>query len=87
MKLHGKLRTEGVLHGKIRPAAVLKGTISKNIVGTDYVGDYTVIPKVTEQALCTKGKHMVDDVLIKEIPFYEVGNTSGGNTVFIGNEV
>ena len=33
----------------------------------------------------TKGKVLIDDMNIKAIPFYNVSNTSGGNTVFIGS--
>lgn len=53
----------------------------------EYTGDYNVTPKVTEQVLLTKNKVMVNDLTVKSIPFYNVSNTSGGNTVYIGNEV
>ena len=52
-----------------------------------YEGEYDVIPKVSEQILPTEKKLMSKDVTIKEIPYFEVSNSSGGNTVFIGNEV
>ena len=52
-----------------------------------YEGDYEVTPKVIEQTLPTAEKLLSEDVTIKEIPYFEVSNTSGGNTVFIGNEV
>ena len=51
-----------------------------------YKGEYTVKPKTTEQELETAGKLMQDDVKILSIPFFSVGNTSGGNTVYIGTE-
>jgi hypothetical protein len=52
-----------------------------------YEGDYEVTPKVIEQKLPTAKKLLAEDVKIKEIPYFEVGNLSGGNTVYIGNEV
>ena len=52
-----------------------------------YEGDYEVTPTVEGQKLETKQKYMTDDVTILAIPFYEVGNTSGGNTVYIANEI
>lgn len=52
-----------------------------------YEGDYVVTPKVSEQTLPTADKLLSEDVTIKEIPYFEVSNESGGNTVFIGNEV
>ena len=53
----------------------------------EYQGVYDVIPKVVEQRMETKNKVMRDDVTIKSIPFFNVSNTSGGSTVYIGNEV
>lgn len=52
-----------------------------------YTGAYTVTPKTTGQYLATRDKMMSDDVTIKEIPYYETSNVSGGNTVYIGKEI
>ena len=52
-----------------------------------YEGEYEVIPKITEQTLPTAQRLLEEDVHIKEIPYFEVSNNSGGNTVYIGNEV
>ena len=50
-----------------------------------YSGEYEVIPKVEEeQTLETSGYAMAKDVVVKEIPFFEVKNTSGGLTATIG---
>lgn len=49
-----------------------------------YEGDYDVTPKVEAQRLETKEKLMADDVRIKAIPFFEVSNNSGGDTIYIG---
>ena len=54
---------------------------------TAYTGDYAVTPKIESQTLPTREKVMVDDLTIKEIPFFNVSNTSGGSTVYIGKEV
>ena len=53
----------------------------------EYQGVYDVTPKVVEQRMETKNKVLRDDVIIKSIPFFNVSNTSGGSTVYIGNEV
>lgn len=53
----------------------------------EYQGVYDVTPKVVEQRMETKDKVMRYDVTIKSIPFFNVSNTSGGSTVYIGNEV
>lgn len=49
-----------------------------------YTGSYDVTPMVDAQSLATKEKFLTDDVRIHAIPYFEVGNTSGGSTVYIG---
>ena len=85
---------QGVLKGKIIATGVLVGRISKATVYNSYDGDceeyegaYEVTPKVEQQTLPTKDKHMTDDVTIKSIPFFSVSNETGGNTVYIAREV
>lgn len=50
---------------------------------SNYEGEYEVTPSVTAQTLPTKDKLMSDDLTIKAIPVYNVGNTSGGSTFYI----
>lgn len=52
-----------------------------------YEGNYEITPTVDGQTLETKQRYMTDDVTILAIPFYEVGNTSGGDTVYIANNI
>ncbi|MBQ6679563.1 MAG: hypothetical protein IJM76_06020 [Lachnospiraceae bacterium] len=52
----------------------------------DYEGEYTVTPKMVEQVLETADKRMLDDVTVRAIPYYEVGNDQGGTTVYIAME-
>jgi hypothetical protein len=52
-----------------------------------YMGKYVVTPKVEAQMMETSGKMMSDNVTIKEIPFFETSNVSGGKTVYIGREI
>lgn len=61
--------------------------VTKIIGGEAYDGDYAITPRVDPQTMLTKDKVMLEDVMIKAIPFYNVSNTSGGSTVYIGNEV
>ena len=61
--------------------------VSNNVVVDHYKGDYTVTPKVEKQELATRQKFLTENVKIKEIPFFEVSNTEGGQTVFIGKEL
>lgn len=52
-----------------------------------YTGEYIVTPDTESQTLETAGKLLDDNVTIKEIPFYNVSNNSGGSTVYIGREI
>lgn len=56
-------------------------------VGEAYKGDYAVTPKVDEQVMPTKGKYMIDDMIVNPIPIFEVSNSSGGTTVYIAKEM
>ena len=61
--------------------------ITEYVGGEEYRGAYEVTPKIEAQTMPTKDKFLVDDMTVKAIPFFNVSNTSGGNTVFIGSEV
>lgn len=52
-----------------------------------YKGEYDITPKTMEQKLKTAQKFLAKDVTVKEIPFFEVMNSEGGDTVYIGSEV
>ena len=53
-----------------------------------YDGEYNVIPKAyEEQVLQTKEKTLLENVTVQKVPYYEVSNTSGGNTVNIAIEI
>lgn len=88
-KLRGNIKSSLTLIGNIRSNVSLNGVISKPkyINFEKYQGDYEVTPKVEAQTIPTKDKVLIDDMTIKSIPFFKVSNTTGGNTVFIGNEV
>ena len=52
-----------------------------------YDGAYEVTPKVDSQIMPTADKFLQKDMTINAIPFFNVGNTAGGSTVYIGTEV
>lgn len=77
------------LNGGISQEATISGSLASAYTtnASPYTGEYEVTPKVDSQQLETKQKYMTDNVKIHAIPFFEVGNTSGGNTVFIANGI
>ena len=64
----------------------LFGTISILRSGSSetYIGPYDVTPKVTSQTLETQNLLMTRNVEVESIPYVEVQNPQGGETVTIG---
>ena len=52
-----------------------------------YDGDYDVTPTAAGQELKTKQKYMTDDVTVHAIPYFDVGNATGGRTVYIAGQI
>ena len=52
-----------------------------------YEGEYEITPKVEAQTIPTAWKTMQRDMTVNAIPYFDVSNTSGGQTIYIGNEV
>ncbi len=69
------------------PADVATTIVVKQGNVPAYEGEYIVIPEVVSQTLETKDKRMTDDVLVREIPYYETSNPQNGLTVFIANSI
>lgn len=52
------------------------------------VGEYQVVPKAFEQqVLPTSNRVLKEDVVVREVPFYEVSNESDGVTAYIGKDM
>ena len=84
----------------VKPAGVVSVKIGAQSIGMTVVkavlgegghkpseGDYVVTPKVEAQMLETENKIMEQNVSIMGIPYYDVSNSAGGNTIYIGSEV
>lgn len=61
--------------------------VTEFIGGEEYKGEYIATPMTKEQLFETKGKVMLDNITVKKIPFFNVSNANGGNTVYIASEV
>lgn len=61
--------------------------INIGIDAESYKGKYTIIPLAfQEQKLETKNKVLKENVIVKEVPYYETSNKQG-TTIYIGSEV
>lgn len=97
----GKITAQrGTLHGALLGRATLVGgaiipkgrlfarvAIPQSAEIDIYDGEYEVTPQTNGQTLETAGKRMAEDVQINAIPFFDVSNTAGGSTVYIGSEI
>lgn len=80
MKLHGTLTAaKGELHGTLS---------ARTVIGAEpYEGAYTVHSAAHEaQELPTANKHLVKNITVEKIPYYETSNLSDGITIYIGDE-
>lgn len=83
--LSGVVVTDGTLAGTVvNGIKKLNGSVRMPVSFEAYAGGYVVTPRVEEQVLATHNKRMVDDVTVEAIPYWEVDNTSDGQTVIIG---
>lgn len=65
----------------------LMSLLNGGVTGEYYSGDYTVVPETyTDVTLETANLKMIDDVVVEQIPRYEVSNESEGTTLIIGKE-
>lgn len=53
----------------------------------EFQGPYVVTPQAEEISLPTQDTLLKDNITIESIPFFEVSNTAGGNTIYIGGEI
>lgn len=85
--IFGNVAQDAELCGSLQSDLVVIGDITAGHKVAPYEGDYEVTPHVEGQELKTKHLYMTEDVTIHAIPFFEVSNKSGGNTVYIANEI
>ena len=70
-------------------SATLHGTLSaRSVIGAEiYDGAYSVHSEAHEaQELPTANKHLVKNITVEKIPYYETSNLSDGITIYIGDE-
>lgn len=85
-----RVRTESVSMAVIahdRCTMKVQSAVTVGSSGKIYDGSYEITPTVKGLTMETKDKYMLKDVDIQPIPIFKVGNNSGGNTIYIANEV
>lgn len=87
--LTGSLARRRSLTGRLASIGGLTGRLAAayTVPPEAYDGPYEATPMTVDQKLNTKEKYMNDDMSIRSIPYFDVSNTSGGSTVYIGTEI
>ena len=81
----------GVVHLEVARDAPLALTVIEGGAGGQeyehYAGAYEVVPSDAKTVLPMAHKVADTDITVHPIPFFEVSNTAGGNTIYIGGEI
>ena len=85
-RLTGALTPAASVVGELSGAAGLSGTIERSGKAVYFDGPYEITPMVDAQRFATSGKTMLNDLTVREVPYYETSNIYG-NTVYIASEV
>lgn len=86
--LKGTISAEISLTGELSCVGGLAGTISIAKEYDAYAGNYEVTPQAFEpQILPTNNRVLKEDIIVREVPFYETSNTSDGTTAYIGKDI
>lgn len=88
--LKGELSCDQNLSGTLTEIGNLTGTINASSVNDfeQFSGPYEMVPTAfSPQVLDTQNKILLDNITIKEIPFYETSNLSDGITAYIGKGI
>lgn len=87
LNINGSISSDGALTGTLTTSGVLSGDLSMESTSYQtYGGSYDITPSTESQTLNTMNKVMADDVLVREIPYFETSNEYG-KTIYIGSEI
>ena len=88
MEIEGFIVELPKITGKIEKQNALSGTIGAktiNVGGRPYEGEYDVNPTFNKQELNTRGAILQENIVVNSISVNKSANSSGGNTVVIGD--
>ena len=76
----GVLSSSGSFQGEL-------GVFLKEGLPDGYTGETTVIPRARNDiVLPTKDTVVLEDITVKQVPYYATSNEAGGNTIYIAKE-
>lgn len=91
-KINGNLDINKTISGNLDIDKTINGNVMQGIgkgeVIPIYEGNYNILPLAFQETILqTKNKKLINNIIIREIPYYETSNPSGGNTVYIAGQV
>lgn len=76
------------LEGTLSEIPTIYGELSEVIAYQSYTGDYRIVPLFGQDIkLKTENRVLKDNVVVKQIPYFETPTPEGGTTIYIGTEV
>lgn len=76
------------LEGALLGIPIIYGELSEVVAYQSYVGDYRIVPLFGQDInLKTENKVLKENVVVKQIPYFETPTPEGGTTIYIGTEV
>ena len=88
MKIEGRIFELPRITATVSTVDQLNGNIGAktiNIGGRPYEGEYDVNPTFNKQELNTRGAILQENIVVNSISVNKSANSSGGNTVVIGD--
>lgn len=88
MKIEGRIFELPRITATVSTVDQLNGNIGAktiNVGGRPYEGEYEVNPTFNKQELNTRGAILQENIVVNSISVNKSANSSGGNTVVIGD--
>lgn len=88
MKIEGRIFELPRITATVSTVDQLSGNIGAktiNVGGSPYEGEYEVSPTFNKQELNTRGAILQENIVVNSISVNKSANSSGGNTVVIGD--
>lgn len=83
-----ELQAISTLEGSLSGMPTIYGVLSEVVAYKSYTGDYRIVPLFGQDIkLKTENRVLKDNVIVKQIPYFETPTPEGGTTIYIGTEV
>lgn len=79
--------TANLLEGELSTVFSIEGIVDQNVKYQTYSGEYDVKPQFgQDQELKTQNRILDENIVVRQISYFETPTLNGGTTVYIGME-